>query len=376
MEIDSAAAIHNLHSIDQKQPTHVLIGFDAAIDKIMDVVDKRTGWDSYQRILTIPAYAARIRRAAGLSTNLEMVPKTIKTGGCAVNTSNALLNLGASVDFVGTVGERFDPIFRELASRCREFISIGEPSYAQALEFDDGKIIMAELAPMQEVTWGKLEGHLPVERQVELYGGADVIAMVNWTETPHMNQIWRSLLDHVFPKLPKAKQRLIFFDLADPEKRPRGELEAGLRLIEEFREFGTVVLGLNRKEATHVGDVLRVKCSSPLGEASLEEITMAIAKNLCVQGVAVHPVWGAGIVLHDEYVEVKGPFTPHPRLVTGAGDNFNAGLIYGLSLGLSPHEALTLAVGTSGFYVRNMKSPTLAELLGFLAQCKAGELDL
>ena len=103
---------------------------------------------------------------------------------------------------------------------------------------------------------------------------------------------------------------------------------------------------------------------------------MAIAKNLCVQGVAVHPVWGAGIVLHDEYVEVKGPFTPHPQLVTGAGDNFNAGLIYGLSLGLSPHEALTLAVGTSGFYVRNMKSPTLAELLGFLAQCKAGELDL
>ena len=78
MEIDSAAAIHNLHSMNQKQPTPVLIGFDAAIDKIMDVVDKRTGWDSYQRIPNNSCLCRSNKTSGQSSTNLEMVQRPLR----------------------------------------------------------------------------------------------------------------------------------------------------------------------------------------------------------------------------------------------------------------------------------------------------------
>mgnify|MGYP000916637579 FL=1 len=367
MEENIGAAICRFQSVWQRPTRKAVVGFDAAIDKIMEVVDKRTGWDTYQRIPTITDYASRIQRAAGLSTNVEIVPKVVKTGGCAVNMASALLNLGLSVSFAGTVGENnVHPLFAEFAERCTRMISMGEPSYAQALEFEDGKIIMAELAPMQELTWEKMIGRFPVAHQVQVYAEADVIAMVNWTETPHMNQIWHNLLEYVFPELPPSRERLIFFDLADPEKRHDQELYAGLMLIRRFGLYGKVVLGLNRKEATAVARALGIRCTTPLAEASLGEITKAIASALDIHGVVVHPVSKAGLAMEGEYVEVQGPFTPNPRLVTGAGDNFNAGFVYGLALGLEPQDALILGVGTSGFYVRNMGSPTAQELMDFL----------
>ena len=94
MEENIGAAICRFQSVWQRPTRKAVVGFDAAIDKIMEVVDKRTGWDTYQRIPTITDYASRIQRAAGLSTNVEIVPKVVKTGGCAVNMASALLNLG------------------------------------------------------------------------------------------------------------------------------------------------------------------------------------------------------------------------------------------------------------------------------------------
>ncbi|MGE4572710.1 MAG: carbohydrate kinase family protein, partial [Candidatus Izemoplasmatales bacterium] len=51
---------------------------------------------------------------------------------------------------------------------------------------------------------------------------------------------------------------------------------------------------------------------------------------------------------------------------TGAGDNFNAGFVLGLLLGLEPDEALLTGMSTSGYYVRNADSPTFADLNKFI----------
>lgn len=55
-----------------------------------------------------------------------------------------------------------------------------------------------------------------------------------------------------------------------------------------------------------------------------------------------------------------------PKLTTGAGDNFNAGFVLGLMLGLSPDQALLTGMSTSGFYVRNAGSPKFEELIQFI----------
>lgn len=64
--------------------------------------------------------------------------------------------------------------------------------------------------------------------------------------------------------------------------------------------------------------------------------------------------------------EVQGPYTPNPKLTTGAGDVFNAGFCAGLLRGLDLAQALALGVFNSGFYVRRARSPTPSELIDFL----------
>ena len=65
---------------------------------------------------------------------------------------------------------------------------------------------------------------------------------------------------------------------------------------------------------------------------------------------------------------VDGPFTDTPKISTGAGDHFNAGFCLANILGLSDEEAVAAAVGTSGYYVRNAASPSLADLIQFLKE--------
>ena len=54
---------------------------------------------------------------------------------------------------------------------------------------------------------------------------------------------------------------------------------------------------------------------------------------------------------------VVGPFTPKPKITTGAGDHFNAGFCIGRLLDLGLAASLQIGVATSGYYVRHAKSP-------------------
>src|SRR6202035_5979856 len=63
---------------------------------------------------------------------------------------------------------------------------------------------------------------------------------------------------------------------------------------------------------------------------------------------------------------VEAPYTDNPQISTGAGDHFNAGFCLGLLLGGDLEANILLGVATSGYYVRESKSPTLALLIGFV----------
>jgi ketohexokinase len=63
---------------------------------------------------------------------------------------------------------------------------------------------------------------------------------------------------------------------------------------------------------------------------------------------------------------VEGPFTPKPKITTGAGDHFNSGFCLGKLLGFSTDQCLLTGVTTSGFYVRTAQSPSMPDLVGLL----------
>jgi len=136
------------------------------------------------------------------------------------------------------------------------------------------------------------------------------------------------------------------------------------------------VLGLNEKEAYEIAEVFDIHIDETLSNDEKLKFTVTeVYKKLGIYCLVVHPTKEAVCCIGGEYYRQDGPFCASPVLTTGAGDNFNAGFCLGLSLDLFAQDALTLGVSTSGFYVRNAKSPTLPDLLGFLDKWESGALS-
>ena len=91
--------------------------------------------------------------------------------------------------------------------------------------------------------------------------------------------------------------------------------------------------------------------------------------------IVVHPVDRAACVMGGEYTEVSGPYCVNPKLTTGAGDNFNAGFVYGYAQGLPASSCLRLGAAGSGFYVRNGRSAMAGEIAVFYDQWMNGQID-
>lgn len=348
------------------QSVKAAVGFDGFVDEIIAVVDKRHDFDRFDPIRTIAAFGGKITGAAGKSSNYELVVKQMKLGGNGPIMANALGSAGMAVTYVGTVGyPSIHPVFQEMTRRA-SVISIGEPGHTDALEFDDGKLMLGKITPMNDVTWDNLVSRVGGEEKLKsLLNDSKLIATVNWTMLPYMSGIWQKLLDRGIPNR-DGGPRLFFIDLADPEKRSHPDIQNAMQLLMRFQKQVDVILGLNLKEAGEICDVLGISISGD-PEAMIEQTARAIREKLNLSCVVIHPRRGAAAATEDASASFAGPFVQQPKISTGAGDHFNAGFCLGRVLGFSLEESLCTGVGTSGHYVRTAHSPTARELADFVA---------
>lgn len=359
--------------LSQKDPKRLqmVIGFDGFVDEIIHAVDKRQSTTAFTRIETISAFAKRIERASGLSTNIELVPALKKLGGNGPIMANALAMHQAKMAYVGALGTpSIEDVFLPM-QKSATLYSFANPGHTDALEFDDGKLLLGKTVTMNDITYERLIESLGEAKLIELLAQADLFATVNWSMLPYMTDLWRKLNDKLLPKLPKsAKKRHFFVDLADPEKRDPKDIREALDLLKRFKQTHFVVLGLNKKEAYDVAKVLDLFDHPSLEsmQVSLEDLNRALYDYLKINAVVIHPVDRSCTVVEGVYAEAMGPYVAKPKLTTGAGDNFNAGFMLGLLLNLEPEEALLTGMGTSGFYVRNAHSPSTQELIHFLGE--------
>ncbi|MGI5977797.1 MAG: carbohydrate kinase family protein [Candidatus Limivicinus sp.] len=352
-------------------------GFDGFVDEVVHTVDSRLDAEHYTRIETLSEYGKRISGASGLSLNVEIVPVSKKLGGNGPIFALGLKNYGADITYVGAVGvNALDPVFEKLAEGSR-IIGIAEPSRTDAMEFMDGKIIRSKLSSFTEVSWESILRHVGLERFVGFLDDADMISFNNWTMLPYMNGIWEHILEEAVPRMDgeKIPEKVLFFDLADPEKRLKSDICRALELIKSFKDCGfCTVLGLNKKEACEIAQVLGHTVADPRDEP-LRALNEFIAEKLGLDCVTVHPLDGASCVYRGGYHYVTGPYCAKPRLTTGAGDNYNAGFVYAFLQGWNMEECLTMGTASSGYYVRNARSADRQELAGFLEKWENGSLD-
>lgn len=353
----------------------LLIGFDGFVDEIIHVVDKRLDNENFKRIETIDDLAKRIQKASGLSTNIELVPVVKKIGGNGPIMCNAMSGAGANITYIGSLGyPTLNDVFLDLEKKVKVF-TIENPGHSDALEFNDGKLILGKMSSLVNVTYEQLISVVKEESLKEMISGIDMFATVNWSMLPNMTDLWRKLLKNIIKDLPKKNTKpFMFIDLADPEKREGAEIVEALNLLKEFNGYFRVVLGLNKKEAYDVANVLDLFDDSSLRnmQVSLEDLNQALYKYLDIHGVVIHPVDRSCCVIDGEFYEETGPYVEKPKLTTGAGDNFNAGFMLGLLLDLKPDQALLTGMSTSGYYVRNAKSPEFNDLIEFIGDWHEG----
>jgi hypothetical protein len=360
-----------LLDLESKKPNNekVLIGLDGFVDKIVHVVAKRKSATEFDRMKTIKEFGDRIVKAAGLSTNFEMVVLQEKLGGNGPILSNALLTSGLGLTYIGALGyPQTDNVFQHMQEKGAVY-SIANPGTTDALEFDDGKLMIGKLDSLNDVNFENIKKIIGIPKLTELINDSSLFGLENWTMLPHMSSIWKGIIEEVLPNIDNSKgKRFMFFDLADPEKRTNEDIIEALQLIQEFSAYFNVILGLNFKEAVEIAEVLGLKGYKfdNSDKINLKELSELISNELNIYCLVIHPTIEATAVVGDNYYHVDGPYTANPILTTGAGDNFNAGFCLGQILKLSPEQSLILGVGTSGYYVRNAKSPSFDDLKEFL----------
>jgi sugar/nucleoside kinase (ribokinase family) len=340
------------------------VGLDGFVDEIVHVVDQRENAQEYTRLPTITSFAERIAGAAGRSTNIEMVTQRTKLGGNGPIMANALATLGLKITYVGALGyPNLHPVFEPLAKRATVH-TISEPGYTDAAEFLDGKVMLVKSQSLADITWESIDKRLGHDRFLKNFTSADLVAFVNWTMIPFMTEIWEELHKQARPAA-QVPRRKIFFDLADPEKRPDDDIARALQLISDFQRGFDVILGLNEKESFEIAQALGIPNKGHTPEA-LSEMSLEIAGKLRVSTLVVHPVTYALAVSDGKVDLVHGPVIMKPVITTGAGDHFNSGFCLGKLLGFNNEMSLLCGVSTSGFYVKTGQSPEMRDLAALM----------
>ncbi len=334
------------------------VGFDGYIDKIQHPVKKQLK-DEKVFFPTLSEFGEKIRAASNRSAQVELQTQELKIGGNGPIMAHALATLGIRTHCVGTLGSpEVNPLFQDIHYNCT-LHTIGPHAETNALEFTDGKLILSELSAFEELTWAKVKEQLTHPTIGDLLKQADLIAMVDWCNLPHATQIWRGILDEYRQDV---AGKMIFFDLADPSKKSEEEVLEVLQLISAFSGIGNVIFGLNENEARQIFAIL----GRDDDNEELPEIAAAIFEYMSIRSLVIHPTNGCYFIEKETQFWLPGRVESNPKVSTGGGDNFNAGLFFGLLNGLETTASVLLAMVASGAYVKNGNSPDREALKTYL----------
>jgi hypothetical protein len=336
------------------------VGFDGYEDKIQKVVEAKQGSEPVF-FESIANFSKHLGGLAGRSGQIELLTQDTKLGGNAPIMANALGGLGFKNHCVGTLGfPEVAPVFRNMHPNCTT-ISIANPAETNALEFDDGKLIFSEVSTFEKLTWQYVREKANFVNLRHYIIESDVVAFVDWANLSHCNDIWEGILKNIIIPSGTGNQHF-FFDLADPSKRPVEEIKRAFDLISTYQSHGKVTLGMNENEAHKIASALGFETD----KVTLTEIGELIWANLRVEQLLIHPTERSIVYHHQQIYEEKGRYITKPKILTGGGDNLNAGFCLGLVLELDIALCMILGMATSGAYIQNGYSPEIQDLINYL----------
>ncbi|MDR2200551.1 MAG: carbohydrate kinase family protein, partial [Puniceicoccales bacterium] len=301
--------------------------------------------DQFRKIEGIQQFGERISHAAGKSTNIELYPIEQRPGGNGPILAQTLAHYGIRVELMGALGQPIDPLFENLSPSIVP-ISLGQPAVTNAIEFNDGKLMLGITHSLDAID---LAITAPIfEKNHRKIASCDLLCFVNWTMMIHMD----AMVDFLWQRLEKDRRKIVFFDLADPEKRSTEDIRNILASIQRYTQKRFTILGLNLKEAEQIAVLLPPAPRREILQPSLVDLCRFIGDAMGIDEVFIHDNSCCAASTPTQTAFVDGFFVPNPRTTTGAGDHFNGGYLVAKLRGKSLEACLTKGYKISSYFVR------------------------
>ncbi len=358
-----AATVSKLKQVPISQRRAVL-GFDACIDYIIRIVREKKENEVTAFFNDTTQFGEFLINLNNKSAGIELQTKLSKIGGNMVITGNALGNLGISAECIGTFGfPDILPVFRSMSVNC-SLHTIADTIAATALEFNNSKVIMFDPGPYNNLTWDAIKKILGIEKLKELISGRQLVAFLNWSEIENSSKIWKGVLDEILPGIKQTGTKPFFFtDFSDCSRKSAAEIQVAIELLKRFKNYFRVHVSLNQNEAELIGRALGLS-----GFNSDEEFVRELYSRCNADIVVIHRTDDALAFDGGSYERCETFFCREPKILTGGGDNFNAGFCFALYNELNLFQSLLVANAVAGSYVRTGISPDPDHLIKFLEQ--------
>ena len=341
---------------------HVFLGFDGFVDRILKPIRIKTNTRKVP-FQTMREFSSYIGEKGGKSCSIDLEAIAEKIGGNMPIAANALGNLGCQVTCIGALGyPEINPIFKKMSSNCK-LMSVSEPGYCDSLEFEDGKLMLANNTSIDRLGYEQIVSVIGENRLIEYVNGCDAAAFLNWGEMIHSNDIWESFLEHIIPSCSFPKKKIMMIDFSDFSKRETSEVEKMAELVNRYAEYFDITISLNENEI----DLLVDKLGFNEADAPLENKIKAVSQKVNCKNLVVHLLESSCYIQGNEVHTVRKEVIDHPKIITGGGDNFNAGLLYGLLLELDIRQAIKVGSGLSCLYVKDGQGVGLSKLEQYVA---------
>jgi sugar/nucleoside kinase (ribokinase family) len=336
-------------------------GFDGILDNVRTMVDTRHGPGESDRLERLADLRDRLDESVVAESSLTVEWERVgaRTGGHACHLARAFNTLGADTTMVGTYGqpvrERFETEFE-----ASSLVSIGAPGVCEAVEFDDGKLLLPETGDAARLDWDLLTDRIDVGDLADHLDGQDVLGVGYWNVTSLLPNLLATLVAETWPVQASPPERVLF-DTGDIRMLPADRIRDGAAALAEVDETVPVTVSANRPETAAIA-------ATAVESATASHRTDAEAAFdvLGVDQFVGHGVSQSVALSGSRTVTVDVPKTDSPAMTTSAGDHFNVGFALGLLEGLSLPATTVLGNALAGVFVRTGRPPEYEEIAAFV----------